>query len=161
MTVRKKNTMSRKKYKYFIKISFDLSSKSTTCTKFKQSLNFKPAKNSISQNLHLYISIIYLEVRVFLLLSLIHFFLFKDSVNFSLMVFEMFWIVFSDSLRISFVSRVFVWMRKFILASEGCGILYPTNSTSAFPLSTTRKRFPNVWSSLLNTYVAHLMSLGY
>ena len=59
------------------------------------------------------------------------------------------------------MSKVLVCIRRFILASDGWGMLYPTNSTSALPLSTTRKRLPKVWSSLLKTYVAQRISLGY
>ncbi len=91
----------------------------------------------------------------------VHFFFLRDSANFSLIVREMFCIVFSDSLSISLVSKLLVWIRRFILAYDGWGILYPANSTSELPLSTTRNKLPNVWSSLLKTYVAQRMSFGY
>lgn len=62
-----------------------------------------------------------------------------------------FWIVLKPSFKTSLVSLLIVCSLRFILASEGWGILYPTNSTSEWPERTVLNKFPKVWSSLLNT----------
>ena len=143
--------VSEKIEKYFIKqiVSKIKQKLMVYCVKIHVNVDFLPAKMNkhkydieISYFSPKYIACIF-TLRLFLL-HFDHFFLLRLSVNFSLMVFEMFWMVLRDSLRISLVSRVLVWIRRFILASEGCGILYPANSTSALPFNTTLNKLPNV-----------------
>lgn len=61
----------------------------------------------------------------------------------------------------SLLSAPVVCSLRFIFVSEGWGIEYPTNSTLGSLASTILSGLPRVWSSLLKTYVAQVMSLSY